>query len=258
MKIFGRPCFALRLIDIVSTLTCLFLLGVQNLYAIPKVFSPIVEEGEVALEIRGSKDIDEDETKDGGGGYKVEVEYGITSFWMIAPELEYEYEIAEKKYELEAFSLENIFQILPQGEYWLDAGVFFEYEKMKDSKHPDVVVLGPIVRKEFGAFVSTLNILMETEIGGEEEQEDSERVGEEEEGGTELSYALQAKWRLSEAFEPGLEVYQSEESQQVGPVALGKIHVGDYGKLKYELGLLFGLSDETPDNTLRWLVEFEF
>jgi len=30
------------------------------------------------------------------------------------------------------------------------------------------------------------------------------------------------------------------------------------GAIKYELGLLFGLTTETPDTTVRFLLEYEF
>jgi hypothetical protein len=30
------------------------------------------------------------------------------------------------------------------------------------------------------------------------------------------------------------------------------------GALKYELGLLFGLTNETPDATVRFMLEYEF
>ena len=43
-----------------------------------------------------------------------------------------------------------------------------------------------------------------------------------------------------------------------GPVLLGDLRVPGLGKLKYEIGYLFGITGSTPQGTLRGLLEYEF
>jgi hypothetical protein len=49
----------------------------------------------------------------------------------------------------------------------------------------------------------------------------------------------------------------NDHEQQIGPAFFGKLRTTT-GALKYEAGLLFGLNDQTPDATVRFLIEYEF
>jgi len=37
----------------------------------------------------------------------------------------------------------------------------------------------------------------------------------------------------------------------------GAFRVSDHAKLAYAAGYLFGLTDDSPDNTFKWLMELE-
>jgi hypothetical protein len=50
----------------------------------------------------------------------------------------------------------------------------------------------------------------------------------------------------------------SKQEHRIGPVALFETELGDWGELGIELGFPFGLTDETPDNTFKFNVEFEW
>jgi hypothetical protein len=75
---------------------------------------------------------------------------------------------------------------------------------------------------------------------------------------------------LNEAFEPGIELHGElgewgefgslgDHRQQVGPSLLGKLPgMSDYGGFKYQAALLFGLTSDSPDTTLRLQLEYEF
>jgi hypothetical protein len=84
----------------------------------------------------------------------------------------------------------------------------------------------------------------------------------------EMEYRWQYRYRLSEVFEPGVEMYGglgewgefgsfNDHEQQLGPAAYGKFRTAS-GAIKYEVGLLFGLTSDTPDTTARFLLEYEF
>jgi high-affinity iron transporter len=46
------------------------------------VYSPLVEEGEMAVELRGHYDFDGNKSLDGGQAYKAEIEWAPTSWWL--------------------------------------------------------------------------------------------------------------------------------------------------------------------------------
>jgi hypothetical protein len=67
---------------------------------------------------------------------------------------------------------------------------------------------------------------------------------------------------------PGFEYYSqidqilnpgkpADQLHRIGPVLVGLQNFAPYGKLKYEVGYQFGLTDATPRGTLRWRLEYE-
>ena len=85
-----------------------------------------------------------------------------------------------------------------------------------------------------------------------------------------IEYAFRWRYRLNESFEPGIEFHGElgewgdfgslgDHRQQVGPAFLGKLPgMSDYGGFKYQAALLFGLTSDSPDTTVRLQLEYEF
>jgi hypothetical protein len=84
-----------------------------------------------------------------------------------------------------------------------------------------------------------------------------------------LLAAARYRWRVSEALEPGFELYSGlgdwgangrmhDHEHQLGPSVMGKLRSGQRTAFKYEAAVLFGLTEESPDNTVRFLLEYEF
>jgi hypothetical protein len=84
----------------------------------------------------------------------------------------------------------------------------------------------------------------------------------------EMEYRWQYRYRRNERFEPGVEMYGglgewgesgsfSDHEQQLGPAMYGKFRTGT-AALNYEVAALFGLTDESPDATVRFMLEYEF
>jgi hypothetical protein len=84
-----------------------------------------------------------------------------------------------------------------------------------------------------------------------------------------MEYAARYRWRVTPAFEPGVEFYGglgdwgdngsfSDHEHQAGPSVMGKLMSGPRSAFKYEAAVLFGLNDEAPDTTVRFLLEYEF
>jgi FTR1 family protein len=223
-------------------------------HAAHKVYSPIVEEGELAIELRGHEHLDADPNIDRNQQYKVELEYAPTARWMTEIIGEFESE-SGNSLETTAIEWENIFQLTDQGAYWVDVGVLAEYAHELESGKHDKLELGALLEKTLGNQIVTFNVIVERELGGDAE--------------TELEYAARWRWRASQAFEPAIEVYgglgdvdhlnsYSEQEHSAGPGFLGEVALKDGSKVKYEAAYLFGISDAAPNGTLRFLLEYEF
>jgi hypothetical protein len=215
-----------------------------------------VVQGELELEHRGAVDFDRDPDVNHHQNYKAAIGYGVTDFWKTEIEGEFNKEPGRKA-NYEATDFENIFRVLPEGKYWLDLGLFAEYELAADKGDPDEVHFGPIVQKSFGPMIATLNPFFAHEVGSHAA------------ASMEFEYGTQLRYRWLEQFEPGVEAFGrpgeirgfrplAEQEHKIGPVAYGRFGFGRYGAIKYEAGVLFGLTHGSPDRTVKWLVEYEF
>jgi hypothetical protein len=216
----------------------LFLFTGQSLAGVDKVYSPTVEVGELEFEMRGIHGLSGDFHK-----VKIGMGYGVSANWFVEG-----YLIGEKEdgnFEIEEAEIESKFQLSEQGEYWADFGLLVELEKKLEDDVWEIKA-GPIIQKQLGNFVATANILFEKQFGSDKTESEVETLG-----------SLQIKYRMGEDFEPALEYYTDEHTQAFGPVILGKTKFTD-SKMKWELGVLFGLDEQTEDATLRWQMEWEF
>lgn len=229
-----------------------------------KVRSPNVEWQEVEFEHNGLYTFDRRKSAlNGNQSYTFELGYGITPWWFAEVEAETQ-ALSGQNIRLNARTLENIFQLLPQGKYWLDLGLFAEFSQSVIPGEPSVVTAGPILQKEtagpFGTTaLHTLNAFFAREVGHDR----GDRTG--------LFLATQSRLRLHPLFEPGVEIYYNvadlgrpgrlaDQELFVGPVfagayALGRI--GLPGKVKYDAGFLFGATPQTPRGAVRWRFEYE-
>ena len=146
---------------------------------------------------------------------------------------------------LEAYELEARMQLTEQGEYWADWGIVFELERQRSDAVTELAST-LLIEKEFGSWTATANLTSEFEFGSDIDDE------------LDTELALQARYRLSEHFEPAVEFYQDEFTSALGPVVQGLERVGINRKLHWELGVLFPLNHTTPDTTYRFLLEYEF
>jgi high-affinity iron transporter len=217
------------------------------------VYSPLVEDGEKAIELRGHYDFDGSKTLDGGQAYKAEFEWSPVSRWLTELLVKYEREPGESLKATEVAS-ENIFQLTEQGEHWADFGVLAEFAYSLERGGSNALELALLAQKDFGRNEARVNLVFEQPL--------------ENGADLEMSYRWQYRYRLDEGFEPGLEMYGglgdwgnagafNDHEQQLGPAMYGRFHTRE-GAFKYELGLLFGLTDVTPDTTVRFLLEYEF
>lgn len=159
------------------------------------------------------------------------------------------YLIGEKsddtEFKIEAYELEAKWQLTEQGEYSADWGLLFELEK---EAHESIweFSTGILVEKEWGRWSSTANLVLTHEWGSDIEDE------------IESSAGVQVRYRLSRWLEPALEFYSGEDTQAIGPVLMGNINTGIRQNLHWETGIIFGIDEDSPNTTLRALIEYEF
>ena len=124
------------------------------------------------------------------------------------------------------------------------------------------MTIGPAISKDIGHTTNTINLFFTRELGPDQSTH-----------GLDFSYAWQTKWNIWEQLSPAVEIYGdagvvgrspalSQQQLLVGPVAIGafKLHdlgLGSAGKLKYELGYLFGATPASPNGAIRWRLEVE-
>ncbi len=152
---------------------------------------------------------------------------------------------ADDDLNLEAYEIEALWQLSEQGEFAVDYGLLFELEREHSN---DVWEYGTtlLVEKELGRYSATANFGLIYEWGDDIKDE------------WETALALQWRYRHSPRLEPALEFYAGEETLGGGPVVAGLEKIGPMRALKWEIGLIFGLDNDTADYTLRTVLEYEF
>lgn len=212
--------------------------------AVDKIYSPYVEALEQEIEYRIIVQNDADNTLDGAQIHRLGFGMSWTDRWFSELYLIGE-RSNEESFSIEAYELETKWQLTEQGEYWADWGLLFELEAEREKS---IWEYGTtlLVSKEWGRWVSTANLGLIYEWGSD--------IANEWE--TELS--IQGRYRLTRGFEPALEFYSGQDTKALGPAFIGKIRLGGRKKLRWEVGVIFGLDSITPEQTYRGMLEFEF
>lgn len=210
---------------------------------IDKVYHPYVEGYKSEIEYRMLYKNDPNITKDGTQFHRLSFGHSLTERFSMEA-----YAIGEKKpaksFSVDIYELEAKLQLTEQGEYWSDWGLLFELERNTELDLWETG-LGALWEKEWDDIITSFNYFISYEV----------RSGKE----NKIEPALrgQVKYRWSRFLEPAMEVYADEKAFGMGPVFLGSQKIG-INKLKWELGLIFGLNDKTANQNLRLLLDYEF
>lgn len=214
----------------------------------PKVYSPIVEKGELEIENRGIFDADKKTD------FLYEIGYGFTENFFGSIFVESEKEPGAL-YKTEAVTLESIIQLTEQGQYFVDVGLLLEYKFATQGDEPDKFEGKLLLERTTGRFVHTANLIFENETGLNAAP------------GTFFEVYWQTRYLLSPGFQVGFQALSefgqignfgplSTQEHRVGPAVFGKIRLGKKSFIAYEAGYLVGVTAASP-NAFRWLVEFE-
>jgi len=222
-----------------------------------KVYYPTVEKGETEIEFQGYVTFDEDRQQRNAQQLKLGIGHGFTDWWFTELYAEVERAPESSDYEVEGYEWENLFRLTEPGKYWADYGFLVEYSRARDSNDPNKWELKPIVQKQFGSQLATVNLVFEHETGKNASDD------------WDLEYAWQYKWLGNPVLEYGLEGYghfgevthwddAGDQRHNLGPAIFGKIKTDSHHAWKYKLALLFGVTAATPAITLAGQAEYEF
>jgi hypothetical protein len=231
------------------------------------VFSPYeIDLGELEIEHNGDAVFDRRPDQRGATSYTAEFGTGLTPWWHSEIEFGFERQPGSGQPTLltEIVS-ENMFQLTEPGQYFADFGLFFEYGQSLTrgaAASSNQITFGPVIAKEIGRTLHTINLFFTRQLGPDQTSQ-----------GLDFSYAWQSRWNIWEPLSPAIEIYGdagtlgrspklSQQQLLVGPVGVGSLRLnqlglGHGGKLKYEVGWLFGATPATARGALRWRLELE-
>ena len=224
-----------------------------------KVRYPNIDYREIEIENNSSVTIDK---RPGGNNHDIstptEIGIGVLPFWFVELELETAKHPGTKA-SLDAVTFENYFMLTEPGKYFLDFTIFAEYAHQTAVANSDTAKLGVLLQREDMKFLHTANLYIEKEVGAHASIANT------------FQYAWQTRYRLDTLFQPGVEIYGqiddlnhpgklNEQQLRIGPMFAGSYNlgqIGSRGKIKYELGYLFAVTNATEDRTLRTRLEYE-
>ena len=210
------------------------------------------------FEHNGAASFDRKAEKNGESSETIEVGGGVTSWWQPEFELGFARQPGpDQRTRVDGVVWENVIRLTEPGENWADFGLYGEYAWAAQKGVANSTMFGPLIEKEVGPTTHSFNYFFNKNLGPNQDSHDYTS-----------SYAWQSRWNLSRLFSPAVEFYADAgklspfgdlESQKLlaGPILLGSALLGSYGKVKYEVGPLFGLTNVSPGTTLRWRLEWE-
>jgi hypothetical protein len=231
------------------------------------IFSPYeIDLGELEVEHNGDAAFDRRPDNSGATSYTIEFGTGLTNWWHSEIEFGFDRDPGfSQPTLLTQLVTENTFQLTEPGEAFADFGFYVEYgQTLSTGKHagPNELTFGPLIAKDIGRTTHTINLFLTRELGPNQDT-----------SGLDFSYAWQSRWNLWAPLSPAVEIYGdagvigrsprlNRQQLLVGPVGVGSLSfnelgLGRAGKLKYEIGWLFGATEASPNGTLRWRLEAE-
>jgi len=229
------------------------MLGQVGMAEARKVYSPIVNQGEIELEYQLDSAVDGDPAVDGTAKHQFELGYGVTDRWSSGVYAVYT-DTPVQGFKYERFKWENIYQLFEQGERWLDAGLYAEYQIPADSVNkPDILEFKILLEKQTAGLLHTANLIFGEELGVNATKN------------TTFGYAWRSKWRMMREFEQSFEIYGSigeisnadslsRQSHILGPVISGRL----IRQIEYEVGYLFALTKGAANGNLKLVLACEF
>jgi hypothetical protein len=231
-----------------TTLCLLLLLSPTTLLAdsnsISKIEHPYIQPQEKEISLQSLYQKDNDPNKNHVLKHKLSLGRAFTDKWFAEISVSGK-NTSSQNFQASSYEAEVKWQITEQGEYSADYGLLFEYENEHDIDIEEVSV-SLLVEKQLGKWVGTTNLTSIYEWGKDINNE------------FESAIAVQAKYRYKPTLEPAIEFYAGELNKGIGPVFTGTPRLAHGKKLKWELGVIWGIDSDSADQTYRALLEYEF
>lgn len=254
------------------------------------VIAPDIERGEREFEFAFGTE----RNRDGKPTNGLELSFGagVTDRWATELGLEFEREPGDDmKYD--GLEWENRFGLLIDEEAPVALSLLLGFERPRERAEGWSSTLGLLSETKIGRFLLNANLLLERswnvraeedrddaehedgdEDGDEEEDADADAThalgddDDDEESGTVLGYQWQLLYRHSHSLYYGVQgmgevgkwndwAPHDDQEHKLGPAIFGRMKTAGGQRLNYDVGLLFGVTDGTPDYTLRFKLEYE-
>ncbi len=226
------------------------LLAATPAHATRTVTSATVSEGDTVVEAKGEYTVDGDDDRDGAWKNKMTVSHGFTSWWSSEIETNVEHSgNPDDRTDFTNIDWKNKFQLTSQAESGVDTGFRISYGR-NFSGSDDKVELKLLAGKDIGPTAHRANIIIDRTTGGEK--------------GVNWGLSWSSRYKQSESFQPGIEIYNSfgrlghedefeSQDHRAGPVFYGKLN----DRLSYDAGYLIGLSNHAPDGTVKVILKYK-
>ncbi|HVR81138.1 MAG TPA: hypothetical protein VHF02_03490 [Luteimonas sp.] len=218
--------------------------------AASKVYLPQVEYRELEFELRGGWENFDGTDAGDGHQYVFDIGYGVTPRWFTELAVFYS-KAPDAGGQIEEFKSENIILLTEPGEHWMDVGMLAEFVHNR-AEGLNEIEFGPLLQKQVGREQFNLNFEFARELVDGAQ--------------TQLGYSWQWKHRGNPHAEFGLQGFGDlgavghlgeEHAFKLGPALFGAVRLPSGHKLKYDGAVLFGATDDAPDTTLRFQLEYE-
>jgi hypothetical protein len=237
---------------------CLALLPLGAAAQVGKLSNPLINRGEWKVDYNIVDYIDESPGLSHDLRQRFELGYSFTEKWMGIVGSEWRSSESESVHtELVFFDLKREFTDQKDG-WWLSTGARFEYV-LNVSGDPDGVNGKLILQKEHGE--GKFMHRTEAALLGE--------VGQGASDGVVFRTRWLSRWNAFTNFKPGFEWHAAWgnidrfdspplQRQYLGPVAYGEVFRTAAMRVNYEIGYVFGLTDNSGDGALRFRIEATF
>jgi len=243
------------------------------------VITPDIEKGEREFEFAYGTDCSD------AGKYESALALsfgaGISERW--ATELGAEFERARgEPMKYGGIEWENRLGLIIDEEAPVALSLLVGFERPRERAEGWSSTLGLLSETTVGRFMVNANLLVERnwdvdaeDEGDEGEEEDEDRDpgaadgdDDDAEARTTLGYQWQVLYRHSHRIYYGLQgmgemgqwddwAKRDDQEHKIGPALFGRLKAAGGQRLNYNAGLLFGVTDGTPDYTLRFKLEYE-
>lgn len=234
------------------------------------VMTPDIEKGEREFEFAYGT------ARNDAGKYEGALELsfgaGVTDRWATEIGVEFEREYGEHmKYS--GIEWENRFGLIIDEDAPVGVSLLLAFERPRERSEGWSSTLGLLTETAVGRYLINANLLLERNWDVDEEEDEGDDDDDDGDDGddearTTLGYQWQVLYRHSHRLYYGLQgmgelgkwdnwAKHDDQEHKIGPAIFGRIKTAGGQRLNYNAGFLFGLTDSTPDYTLRFKLEYE-